>query len=229
MKVGVIGAGRMGRILAERIATDHEVVLYDADIQGAAVVAESLKLMSVAGLSELNVDAIVMAVPDSAVAPCLTELHESGKAFNVFSIATNISRETIARLEGDGLRCLNVKIIGHAGEMGRGATPVIVIDRGNSEMVCLAQQVFANVGQVVTGDADRVKLINGVATEEALKAAVSIEKALMAAGISDAVMIRGALSQVAPGVLKAYSEDDLGPFARNIVNALRDSSGKEMV
>ena len=229
MKVGVIGAGRMGRILAERIATEHEVVLYDANIQGAAVVAESLKLMSADSLSELNVDAIVMAVPDSAVAPCLAALHETGKVFTVFSVATNISRETLTALACEGLRCLNVKIIGHAGEMGRGAKPVIVIDRGNSEMVCLAQQLFAKVGHLVTGDADQVKLINGVATEEALKAAVSIEKALMAAGISDALMIQGALSQVAPGVLKAYSEDDLGPFARKIVNALRDSSGKEMV
>ncbi len=229
MKVGVIGAGRMGRILAERIAADHDVVLYDANIQGAVVVAEALKLTSVDSLSALNVDAVVMAVPDNAVAPCLTELHESGKNFNAFSVATNISRETLASFEREGVRCLNVKIIGHAGEMGRGAKPVIVIDQGDSEMIRVAQQLFANVGQVVTGDADQVKLINSVATEEALKAAVSIEKALMAAGISDAVIIRGALSQVAPGVLKAYAEDDLGPFARKIVKALRDSADKEMV
>ena len=229
MKVGVIGVGRMGRILAERISTDHEVVLFDADIQGAAVVAESLKLTSIDSLSALKVDAVVMAVPDNAVAPCLLSLHESGKIFNVFSVATNISRETLAGLNREGIRCLNVKIIGHAGEMGRGAKPVIVIDRGNSEMIRVAKQLFANVGHVVAEDADQVKLINSVATEEALKAAVSIEKALMAAGISDAVMIRGALSQVAPGVLKAYAEDDLGPFARKIVKALRDSAGEEMV
>lgn len=229
MKVGVIGAGRMGRILAERIAADHEVVLYDADIQGVAVVAESLKVTSVDSLSALNVDALVLAVPDNAVAPCLAELQESGNILNVFSVATNISRETLAGLEREGLRCLNVKIIGHAGEMGRGAKPTIVIDRGTSEMIRMAQLVFANVGHAVIGDADQVKLINGVATEVALKAAVSIENALKAAGISDTLMIRGALSQVAPGVLKAYSDDDLGPFARKIIASLRDSFVEEMV
>ena len=61
-------------------------------------------------------------------------------------------------------------------------------------------------------------------TEQALKAAVAIEQALCAAGIDDRKMMDGALSVVAPGVLKAYAEDDLGPFARGIVCALRDKA-----
>ena len=72
--------------------------------------------------------------------------------------------------------------------------------------------------------ADLVKTINSVATEGALKAAVAIEQALCASGIDDPAMIAGALSVVAPGVLKAYAEDDLGPFARGIVSALRDKT-----
>ena len=62
------------------------------------------------------------------------------------------------------------------------------------------------------------------AAEQALKAAVAIEQALCAAGIDDRKMMDGALSVVAPGVLKAYAEDDLGPFARGIVCALRDKA-----
>jgi len=226
MKIGMIGTGRMGRILAARMAEAHTVFLYDTDTAGAKKVADSLQLTAVASLAELNVDAVVLAVPDSAIGPCLAELKATGKSWKVFSVATNISREMLAGLAGEKVQCLNVKLIGHAGEMNRGEKPVIVVDAGDNDMIRHAQQIFATVGSVLVGNADQVKLINGVATEEALKASVAIETVLRAAGITDPEMLRGALSQVAPGVLRAYSEDDLGPFARNIVNALHDKAGQ---
>ena len=229
MKIIVIGAGRMGRILAERMATEHEVVVYDANSKDAQTVAESLQLKAVESLAEMDADAVVLAVPDSAVNLCINELHKIQKMWNVFSVATNISREMLTAMTGGEVRCLNVKIIGHAGEMSRGAKPVIVVDQGEVEMVQMAQQIFSLVGTVLVGEADQVKKINSVATEEVLKAAVSIEQALQSAGITDPELIRGALSQVAPGVLRAYSENDLGPFARGIVNRLRDRTDTRMV
>ncbi|HEY5504155.1 MAG TPA: NAD(P)-binding domain-containing protein, partial [Sedimentisphaerales bacterium] len=206
MKIAVIGAGRMGRILAARMATENEVVLYDADINAAKAAAETMQMPAVALLGDLNVDAVVLAVPDSAVKFCIAELLAIDKHWNVFSVATNISREILADMAGTRIRCLNVKIIGHAGEMSRGAKPVIVIDQGNQDMIQLARDVFANVGTVMVGEADQVKQINSVATEEILKAAVLIERVLRSAGIKDPVMIQGALSEVAPGVLRAYVE-----------------------
>lgn len=229
MKIGVIGTGRMGRILAARLAGENEVVVYDANGQNAKAVAESLELKAMGSLSEMDVDALVMAVPDIAVGSCVAELGKLGKSVIVFSVATNISREMLAEMSGATVRCLNVKIIGHAGEMGRGSKPVIVVDGGNGELTELGRRIFASVGTVLVGDADRVRLINTLATEEALKASVAIERSLRSAGVSEPEMIRGALAQVAPGVLRAYSEDDLGPFAREIVNALRDRADSEMV
>ena len=221
MKIGVIGAGRMGSILVERMMAGNEVLLYDADPAAAKVVAESFRLKAVTALSGLVVDALVLAVPDTAVKSCLDLLLENKVQAVVFNVATNISREMLAKMSGAKLRSLNVKIIGHAGEMSRGARPVIVIDQGPKDWVELARQLFNQVGTVVVGEADQVKQINVIATEEALKAAVAIERTLCAAGIVNGEMIRGALSQVAPGVLKAFAEDDLGPFARGIVDSLR--------
>ncbi len=228
MEISVIGAGRMGRILAARMSAEHEVSVFDANRQDAIAVAESLKLKVIDSLAEMDADAVVLAVPDSSVGLCINELQKNLKRWNVFSVATNISREMLAAMPGENVRCLNVKIIGHAGEMNRGSQPVIVIDNGDNEMVQMAQQIFGLVGKVLCGEADQVKQINSVATEEALKAAVEIERILTAAGIVDPELIRGALSQVGPGVLRAYAEDDLGPFARNIVNAIRDRNDMKM-
>ena len=229
MKIAVIGAGRMGRILAARMATENEVFLYDADSNAAKAAAETMHMPAVVLLGDLNVDAVVLAVPDNAVKSCIAELIAIDKHWNVFSVATNISREILADMAGTRIRCLNVKIIGHAGEMSRGAKPLIVIDQGNMDMIRLARQMFACVGNVLIGEADQVKQINSVATEEILKAAVSIERVLRSAGIKDPAMIREALSQVAPGVLRAYADDDLGPFARGIVSTLNDKTGQKMI
>ena len=226
MRIGMIGAGRMGRILAARMALEHEVVMYDADVSGAKKVADALRLTAVASLAEMNVDAVVLAVPDSAVESCIMKLRDVDKPWTVFSVATNISREMLSAMAEEKVSCLNVKIIGHAGEMSRGQNPVVVIDEGAIDIVREAQQIFASVGTVLVGNADQVKRINSVATEEALKAAVAIERELLLAGITDPEKLRGALSQVAPGVLRSYAEDDLGPFARGIVKALHDKTEK---
>jgi pyrroline-5-carboxylate reductase len=222
MKVGIIGAGRMGRILAQQMAMQHEVFIYDADPVAAGKAAQALGLTAASGPADLAADALVLAVPDAAVKACIEQLLKQQTCAVVFSVATNISREILAELAGPALRCLNVKIIGHAGEMSRGVRPVIVADNADLPLAELACRLFAPVGTVLVAEADLVKTINSVATEQALKAAVAIEQALCAAGIDNPAMIGGALSVVAPGVLRAYAEDDLGPFARGIVCALRE-------
>ena len=209
--------------MAAALAGRHEMALYDADRESAASVAGSLKLRALATMAEAVADAVVLAVPDKAVAACVAELARTGRAWNVFSVATNISREMLAGMAGGGVRLLNVKIIGHAGEMSRGSRPVLVIDRGEADLVELARQVFAPVGALVVGAADQVQRINSVATAEALRAAVAVETALQKEGITDPALVRGALAQVAPGVLRAYAEDDLGPFAREIVAKIRET------
>lgn len=223
MNITIVGSGRMGKILAAALAGRHEMALYDADRESAASVAGSLKLRVLATMAEAVADAVVLAVPDKAVAACVAELARTGRDWTVFSVATNISREMLAGMAGGGVRLLNVKIIGHAGEMSRGSRPVLVIDRGEADLVELARQVFAPVGALVVGAADQVQRINSVATAEALRAAVAVETALQKEGITDPALVRGALAQVAPGVLRAYAEDDLGPFAREIVAKIRET------
>ena len=224
MKAGIIGAGRMGKILAEQLAGRQDVFLYDADPAAAQAAAQALGLRAAADLAGEAADVLVLAVPDAAVKPCIEMLLAQQTTAMVFSVATNISREMLAEMAGASLRALNVKIIGHAGEMGRGGQPVIVLDEADPALAAVAAELFAPVGRVLVAEADLVKTINVIATEQALKAAVAIEQALCAAGIDDPAMIGGALSVVAPGVLKAYAEDDLGPFARGIVCALRDKA-----
>ena len=226
MKIGVLGIGRMGRILAERMAEMHTVTLFDADFAAAQAAASSLHLRAAASLADLDAEAVVLAVPDSAVGECVENLRATGKTLPLFSVATNISRERLAAFDKQEGLCLNVKIIGHAGEMSRGARPILVADSAPPDLAELACKVFAPVGTVIVGDADKVRQINSLATEAALQAGVALEASLRDAGVTDGRMIKAALTLVAPGVLRAYAEDDLGPFARGIVDALRGKAEK---
>lgn len=224
MKIGIIGAGRMGKILAQRLSAEYQVVMFDSEGAALHAAMRTLNIESVTMIGNLDVECCILAVPDFAVELCMLELAQASKQMDVFCIATNCSRERIVAWSTDNLRGLNVKIIGHAGEMGRGAIPVVVVDQGAPDIVEAAKRIFKHIGIVIVGDADKVITVNTLATEEALRTAVALEDALCAVGIDNADMIRCAISHVAPGVMRAYAEDDLGPFARGIVSRLRDKS-----
>jgi hypothetical protein len=214
----------MGQVLAERLKCTHQVVLYDSNSQALAEACGLLDLPMCENPSDAGVDAFILAVPDTEVPACFTLLSQRGKPTVVFSVATNVSGEQLKKLTSPQVQGLNVKIVGHAGEMSRGAQPLIIVDQGKTELVELAVKVFDAVGKTMVADADAVGIINSIATTEALKAAVSIERALCEKGISNPEILRCAISHVAPGVMRAFSEDDLGPFARGIVCRLRDNS-----
>ena len=70
---------------------------------------------------------------------------------------------------------------------------------------------------------DWTQLILAVLCAVGASLLVAVETALQQEGINDPELVRGALTQVAPGVLRAYAEDDLGPFAREIVAKIRET------
>ena len=83
-------------------------------------------------------------------------------------------------------------------------------------------EIFQVVGQVIVGRADIVHTINTIAAEKALEAAVGIEEALKEEHITEPTIIKSAIKQVAAGILKAYADEDMGPFAREIVQSVKN-------
>ncbi len=85
----------------------------------------------------------------------------------------------------------------------------------------LARELFEPIGDIIVGKSDSVTAVNTIAAQKALEAAVNIEETLINGGVTDSNVIKSAIRQVAAGILKAYTNDDLGPFAREIVRAIR--------
>lgn len=222
MQVGLIGIGRMGRELAKRLKDKVELVIFDRDSALLRVVGSELAVRTAGSIEELaDLGTVVLAVPDQEVINCIKDYNQLKVPLVIINIATNVARHVLEETAARHVRCIGVKFVGHAGEMMLGMNPVIIIDSEPADLIGTAQQVFSQVGQVFIGNADLVSYINNMAAEKALEAAVSIEDGLRQQGVAEPQIIKSAIRQVAAGIMKAYADDNMGPFARQVIRAVR--------
>ena len=212
----------MGSVLATRLAGSWRLAIYDRNSHKAAAVAAATGAVVLSGLTEAAAcGRVILAVPDKEVLSCLQEFNAIEQELVVFNVATNVPQTIVENAAASHIRCISVKIIGHAGEMALGFDPVIVVNEQPQSLTKVARQIFSAVGHVIVGQADQVTEINTVAAEKALEAAVRIEDELHRRGYEQTEVIQSAISQVAAGILKAYANDDLGPFAKEIVREVQ--------
>lgn len=229
MQVGLIGIGRMGRVLAQRLKDHVELTIYDRDPENMAVTQKELGVRTASGLEDLaGLGAVILAVPDPEVINCIKDFNQLKTPMVIINIATNVAQHVLEETAAKHVRCIGVKFVGHAGEMALGLTPVIIVNERPAELTDVVKKIFAPVGQVMVGKADIVSYINTSAAEKALEAAVNIEEGLKQQGITDPDIIKSAIRQVAAGILKAYADQDLGPFARQVVRAVKAKLKKEL-
>ncbi len=222
MKIGLVGIGRMGFVLAGKLAPYAELWLFDqhgGQIQAAkenfnVKIADNLDQIADTGL-------VILAVPAQQVVSCIKEFNRRERPLIVINIATSVAQRILSETALPHVRCISVKFIAHAGEMALGAKPVIIVNDEPPELVETALTIFSQIGAVIVGRADTVSSINSVAAGAALAAAVQIEENLRLQGITDRLIVESAIRQVAAGVMKGYANNDLGPFARDIVHTLK--------
>lgn len=222
LRIGLVGVGRMGKVLASRLKEFNDLIIFDRDAEQLAVVAKELRVRIAAGLDELaDTGMIILAVPDREVISLIKDFNLIKKPMVVVNIATNVAQMMLEETAASHVCCTGVKFIGHAGEIAGGERPVVIVNDRPARLVPLVETLFSSVGDVIVGKADSVSAINTIAAKKALEAAVMIEETLISGGVTDSKVIRSAIRQVAAGIMKAYSDDDLGPFAREIVRAVR--------
>ncbi len=225
MKVGIVGIGRMGKVLAEKFVEHFDVIIYDRNIDDCKICLKNMNIQVAETFLELiQAEIVILAVPDHEVINIVKEFNHVTNKLSIISIATNVSQSVLSETAKPEIKCINVKIIGHATEMALGAKPLIIVNYAPKELVDTAIELFSHVGDVRIGKADIVTVVNRIAAKAAVNAAVEIEKTLYFQGISDPEIIKIAISQVASGIVKAYAYGDLGPFAREIVRAVKTKS-----
>jgi pyrroline-5-carboxylate reductase len=227
MIIGLVGIGRMGRVLAELLAEHVDLCVFDKNVEYMNIVAKEVNASTVTTLEEMAaMETVILAVPDREVISCIKVFNQQEKPLTVINIATNVGQHMLNQMAAPHVKCICVKFVGHADEMALGQRPVIIVNQYPAEAVPLAVEIFQLVGQVLIGNTDLVYTINTVAAEKAIEAAVEIEERLKKENITDPVIIGSAIRQVAAGIMKAYADGNLGPFAREIVNSVKSKISK---
>ncbi|SMC86845.1 NAD(P)-binding domain-containing protein [Sporomusa malonica] len=221
-QVGLIGVGRMGKVLTGKLAGHVNLKIFDHNEKQLQAVAQELGVQAAASLEELaGLGTIILVVPDREVISLIKDFNQMGRPLNVINVATNVATHALAVTASPQVRCIGAKFVAQAREMALGAEPVIIVDERPGDLAVLAQEILASVGKIILGQSDCVTYINTQAAEKALTAAVLIEETLRCQPYANADVIKSAIRQVAAGILKGYADDDLGPFAREIVRAIR--------
>jgi len=227
MGIGLVGVGRMGRVLANLLARNQELCLFDKDTEQMNLIAKQLHLSTVNHLEEIvKMKTVILAVPDHEVVSCITLFNQIKSPITVINIATNIGQHMLDKIAAPHVKCICVKFIGHADQMAIGQRPLIIVNQMPIDLASQMVEIFQVVGQVIVGRADIVHTINTIAAEKALEAAVGIEEMLKEEHITEPIIIKSAIKQVAAGILKAYADEDMGPFAREIVQSVKNKMRK---
>lgn len=227
MEIGLVGVGRMGQVLAKLLAGHVELCLFDRNCEQMKKLAAELQVMTVNHLEEIvKMGTVILAVPDHEVVSCIKVFNQIKTPIRVINIATNVDQPMLEKMAAPHVKCICIKLIGHADEISLGQRPVIIVNQFPADLAAEMVEIFQRVGQVIMGRADIVHFINTVAAEKAIEAAVGIEDALKGQNITDPMMIKSAIRQVAAGILKAYADGDMGPFAREIVQAVKKKNNR---
>ena len=219
--VAVVGAGRMGSVIARRLPPDTKKIIIDTFPAKASELAEAVGgSWSVSPEQARAADLIALVVPASAIREILEKLQALVKRGAVIlNMATTFSVDPATAAKSPGITVIDAKIIGHAVSMSRGEPGIVVVKTESTEILSLIRNQLQGFADVIQGDSDLVQAVNTIGSTEGIKAAVAVRKQLRAMGIADAwtdVVIRS----VCAGTMKAFTENDLGGFALELAKRL---------
>jgi pyrroline-5-carboxylate reductase len=225
LRVLIIGAGRMGSLLARGMVSRHEVGIYQRSEQAGRELAAQLGCRFETPAQALpSSDALVLALPTEVTGTVLASLRDLLRPETVvINIATKVLKDSLRPLVPPGCHLVGAKIVGQF--RGMDAAPAIVVDADTAWGAEVASALFACLGPVRLGDERQVQLINTLTARESFRAAIHIEDALKAAGVASE-LIDSALRVVAVGCFKAYADQDMGPFGREVLREVRATEGK---
>lgn len=220
--MGLMGAGRMGEAVAQRLRGKAMLLINDVDQEKARNLAEKVGGQAVE-LDQLGkAPMIIMALPAEVMAEATASLKGVISADTLLlNIATSCPKQVLIDVLGNAKQVVSVKFVGHAKEMLQGEDPTIVVDAPDEMTASKVTEVFKPLGKVILGSEEVVAQLNVLGATEAVRTALRIKAEMEKMGLPldlyEAV-IRG----VTAGTMKAYASGDMGPFVQSLVEKISE-------
>jgi len=226
--MAVVGAGRMGSVVAGQLPKRTKKIIIDIDPEKASRLAETVEGVPSDSLESANkADLAAVVLPT----PVVNETVE--KLLNVVQKGTIIlNMATTAHIDPAFLRnkkeiwIVDVKIIGHAMSISRGEPGIVVVECDDASRFDLIREQLPGFHKVVRGDAGLVENINKIGSTEGIKAAVKVRKKLSELDVPEEWM-HVAIRTVCAGTMKSFTENDLGHFALELVKKIENEMAKK--
>ena len=224
--MAVVGAGRMGSVVAGQLPDSTKKIIIDIDPEKASRLAESVGGMPFDSLESANkADLVAVVLPTPVVNETVEKLlNVVQKGTIILNMATTAHIDPVFLKNKKEIWIVDAKIIGHAMSISRGEPGIVVIDCDDASRIDLIRKQLPGFHKVVRGDADLVEKINKIGSTEGIKAAVKVRKKLSELDVPEEWM-HVAIRTVCAGTMKSFTENDLGHFALELVKKIE----KEMV
>jgi 3-hydroxyisobutyrate dehydrogenase-like beta-hydroxyacid dehydrogenase len=219
--VAVIGAGKMGSIVAKHLPKESRKLVINRTLEKAQALASQINGEAGAELTAAKeADLVAILLPPAAVNETVEQLLDIVKPGAVIlNMSTAAFIEPQIQAKAKEAWVVDAKIIGQSYTMEREEPAMIVVDPCPEAVFALAQSQLQGLGKVVKGEASQVTKLNTMAGMESLKFAVAFRKEMKKQGFADD-WISTAIASICAGTLPAYTKNELGHFGRDLVKKL---------
>ena len=224
--MAVVGAGRMGSVVAGQLPKRTNKIIIDIDPEKSSRLAESVGGIPSDSLESANkADLVAVVLPTPVVNETVEKLlNVVQKGTIILNMATTAHIDPVILKNKNEIWIVDAKIIGHAMSISRGEPGIVVVDCDDASRFDLIREQLPGFHKVVRGDAGLVEKINKIGSTEGIKAAVKVRKKLSELDVPEEWM-HVAIRTVCAGTMKSFTENDLGHFALELVKKI----AKEMV
>lgn len=220
LKVAIVGAGRLGALLANRIPNTVRKVIISKRKAQATLLADEVGGIAADQMTAVRgCQVVLLAVPASEVFGVVQDMapHLDDGVLAVNMVTDQPTDQLQAEFPRH--RFVAAKVIGHAGEMALGSPGVVVLDHVSESDVALLSALLDALGLITVADEERVLAVNTAVVEVMAKAEADLRDRLLSLGL-DQALVKVAITTTGPGVLRALAAGEAGPFAELVVARL---------
>jgi len=217
----VIGAGRMGSVVARQLPRGNRTVIIDLDQEKAKQLSQEVNGVFAASLQGAqDADVVFIILPAPAVketTDALLGIVKNGAV--LVNMATNVYADKIYQKNNRGIKLIDAKIIGHSSAISKEEKGLVIIKTEDAGVFNLIRELLAELFTVEQGDADIVETVNSIAVVEGIKTVISLRKQFMEREVPEK-WGNAVITSVCLTTMKAYLSGALGPFAAEIAKKL---------
>ncbi|WP_227936540.1 NAD(P)-binding domain-containing protein [Alkalihalobacillus deserti] len=221
----IVGSGRLASMLLALLRKNNQIFLYGRNQETVTKLLEEFPYVK-RGDKEVfsQVKDVFLCLPPGAYESFLTSnknLFSSDVTF--FHMATAFQEKDVKEIVG-GKRVIPLKLAGHAAVVKKERKGVFVIPehvRHERENII---KWFPTMNVEVAPEED-VLLANQLGTEAAITMVLNLKETLKQHDISP-LIAKQTINQTVQGVITGYQTNDLGEFAKKIVEQLKEKGDK---